>query len=364
MSTPLPPISIEDREHILRHTKSVWRNMAGSRLFITGGTGFYGKWLLEAIAAANDGLNADVRATILSRDSSRFAAEVPHLAARPDFDWLTGEPARFMPPSGGFDYLIDFATPSALEVSAGGTAIVERCLRGTENLLGFAQAAGVHRILFASSGAVYGRQPADLERMPEDFVADPGSVSPYGRLKQRTEARLLASGIDCVIARGFAFIGPYLPLTDKFAAGSFIRNALAGSPIRILGDGSTRRAYLYGADLVVHLLHLLIKGKPGRTYNIGSDEAINLSGLARAIAAAAGTGVAIEIASTHGGFPADSYVPSIERARSELGLPPRLPFDLAMRRSLDWAREASRRPVLPPTTERINSALIGAGSAK
>lgn len=361
MIGPLPPISAEDREHIIRHSESAWRALAGSHLFITGGTGFYGKWMLEAIAAANDELGAGVSATILSRDPARFAAEVPHLAARTEFEWVAGEPARFAPPSGAFDYLIDFATPSALEVGAGGTAIIDHCLRGTESLLGFAKAAGVHRIVYASSGAVYGRQPPDLERMPEGFVPDPATVTPYGQLKQCTEALLLASGVDCVIARGFAFIGPYLPLTDKFAAGSFIRDALAGGPIRIFGDGSTRRAYLYGADLVVHLLHLLVKGRPGKTYNIGSEESIVLSGLASAIATAAGNEVAIEIASTFLSSPANTYVPSIERARSELGLPMPIPLDLAIRRSLDWALEASSKSALPSTAAQLNGTATSEG---
>jgi dTDP-glucose 4,6-dehydratase len=336
----LPPILPEDREHIVRHSAPAWRDLAGSRFFITGGTGFYGKWMLEAIAAANDELGAGVRATVLSRDPARFAAEVPHLAARPELEWLSGEPARFAPPSGAFDCLIDFATPSAVEVGAGGTAIIDGCLRGTENLLAFAQASGMRRIFYASSGAVYGRQPAELERIPEDFVDDPASVSPYGRLKQRTEARLLASGIDCVISRGFAFIGPYLPLTDKFAAGSFIRDALAGGPIRIHGDGSPVRSYLYAADLAVWMSVMLAHGKPGLAYNLGSDHGVTLARLATAIAAAASPPSEVVLGGS-AGVGALRYLPDTSRARHELGLAAIIDFDAAVSRSVAAARRIS-----------------------
>lgn len=362
MIHPLPPIPPADREHILAHAAKYLRDLAGKRLFITGATGFYGKWLLESLAAANDELATNIRATLLSRDPAQFAAELPHLARRSEFEWITGDSVDFTFPAGDFDFLLDFATPSAADVAAGGATVVEHCLRGSNRLLGIARASGVQRILYASSGAVYGSQPPDVERLAEDFMPDPARVSAYGQLKRRTEAMLLASGCDCVIARGFAFIGPYLPLTDKFAAGSFLRDALAGGPIRILGDGLTRRAYLYGADLVINLLGLLVKGRPGCPYNIGSDEAIELSGLARAIAVAAGRGVAVEIGSARGSSPANSYVPSIERARSELGLSPRIPLDLALRRSVDWARDAFRAPAPPSMAARIGGTPIGVGS--
>lgn len=275
----------------------------------------------------------NIRATLLSRDPTRFRAEVPHLGMRPEFDWIVGEPAGFECPAGHFDYLIDFATPSAAEVGAGGTAILERCLQGTANLIGFAKAAGVRRVLYASSGAVYGRQPADVERLAEGFAADPATVSPYGRLKQRSEALLLGSGLDCVIARGFAFIGPYLPLTDKFAAGSFLRDALAGGPIRIHGDGSPLRSYLYGADLAVWLVALLVRGRSGRAYNIGSDHAVSLHDLATRIAATLPRPCAV----VAGGTPvvgAERYVPDIGLAHAELGLGVAIGLDAAVARSV------------------------------
>ncbi len=317
--------------------------LAGTRLFITGGTGFYGKWLLEGIVAANDTLGANIRATLLSRDPARFKAEVPHLGLRPEFEWVIGEPAGFAAPAGNFDYLIDFATPSAAEVGAGGTAIVERCLQGSTDLIGFAKAAGVRRVLYASSGAVYGRQPANVERLAEDFVADPATVSPYGRLKQRSEALLLESGLDCVIARGFAFVGPYLPLTDKFAAGSFLRDALAGGPIRIQGNGLPVRSYMYAADLIIWLLNLLMKGKPRSAYNVGSDQDITLSELAGLIGTTT-SGIGVRVAKTPSSESTDRYIPSINKAKQELGLNVEIPLAIALGRALEWAKQNTVEP--------------------
>lgn len=321
----------------------LWPLLAGTRLFITGATGFYGKWLLEAIIAANDALGTRIRATLLSRNPARFKAEVPHLGLRPEFEWIVGEPTEFEFPTGGFDYLIDFATPSAAEVGAGGTAIVERCLQGSANLIRFAKATGVRRVLYASSGAVYGSQPADVEQLTEDYAADPATVSPYGRLKLRSEALLLESGLDCVITRGFAFIGPYLPLTDKFAAGSFLRDATMGNPVHVRGGACKVRSYLYAADLAIWLLTLLANGDDGLVINVGSDQPLTLIALANAIAKRyAGTTV-IESEVTA----PDRYVPSIEKARAEYHLHPLLPIEISIDRTCAWLPQIQRCGLKP-----------------
>lgn len=317
----------------------MWRDLSNANFLITGGTGFYGKWLLESIAAANDLLGTQARATILSRDPARISREAPHLAARREFSWLVGDTAEFSFPDGSFDYVLHCATASAAEVGAGGTAAIRHTLRGTERVLQFARSRDVKRLLFASSGAAYGRQPAELSHIPEDYSGVPNPTDPgaaYGEMKRNEESLCMSSGLDCIITRGFAFLGPYLPLTDKFAAGSFIRQALAGGPIRIHGDGSPVRSYLYAADLVIWLLTLLLKGQPSHPYNVGSDQAISLAELAQDIAATSGTVAEIAMTPTQG--PAERYVPEIRRARIELGLDVFIPLPQGLSRTIDWAR--------------------------
>ncbi len=226
----------------------LWRELAGSRIFITGGTGFFGKWILESIAAANDQLDANVRATILTRNPARLQCRgtSPRRCGRSSTGSLATRPA-LRSRHGHFDYIFHFATASAAEVGAGDTAPMTATLLGTERVLQFARASGAHRMLFASSGAVYGRQPPELSHIPEDYrggpdLADPASA--YGEMKRLCEVMCIsATGVDCVIARGFSFIGPYLPLTDKFAAGSFIRDALG----RRAYPDSRRRQARYAA---------------------------------------------------------------------------------------------------------------------
>ena len=240
-------------------------------------------------------------------------------------------------PEGRFDYVFHFATASAAEVGAGDTALMIATLAGTARLLQFARQSGARRLLLASSGAVYGRQPPELSHIPEDYAGAPSlndPMSAYGEIKRMSELMCLATtDVECVIARGFASLGPYLPLSGKFAAGSFIRDALAGGPIVLEGDGRALRSYLHAADLTIWLLAILVRGKPRRAYNVGSDAAVSTAELAKRIAACMSANMRIEVRGRPDDKPESRYLPDISRARTELGLTPHYDLDQSIART-------------------------------
>ncbi|MCF8177630.1 MAG: NAD(P)-dependent oxidoreductase, partial [Sulfuritalea sp.] len=340
LNPPSPPLPATDLEHILAHTAPLWRELAGSRLFITGGTGFFGIWLLESIAAANDAMKVGVGATVLSRDPQRFLDKMPHLAVKPYFHWLSGNTEDFIFLSEKFDYIVHFATPSAAQVGSSDAELTMSTLLSMQRVLQFARHSQAKRLLLASSGAVYGSQPGELGRLPETCVGapDPGNPeSAYGEIKRMSELlATLTPEVNTVVARGFSFIGPHLPLTSKFAAGSFMRDALAGGPIRIRGKGKQMRSYLHAADLVVWLLTMLVRGRKGRTYNVGSDVLTSILDLARIIADASEHPIEILLGDEIEDNASSYYVPDTSRARNELGLKVEIDLRAAIVRTFAW----------------------------
>jgi nucleoside-diphosphate-sugar epimerase len=339
-----------DLEHILAHTQGLWDEFRSRRLFITGGTGFFGRWLLESLLWANEQLGLGASAVVLTRNPDAFARKAPFLAAHPALQFHQGDVCSFPFPTGPFAAVVHAATESSTTLNVDDPlAMLDTTVQGTRRLLDFALQCGAKQVLLTSSGAVYGQQPPDLTHLPEDYrgAPDPADVrSAYGLGKRVAEYLCTVyhrrHGLETKVARCFAFVGPFLPLDVHFAVGNFLRDGLRGGPIQVGGDGTPYRSYLHAADLMIWLLTILLRGAPARPYNVGSDAAINIADLARLVARLFNTDVRIAKTPTPG-QPAERYVPSTERARTELGLTTLIPLEDALRRTAAW-----HRATLPP----------------
>lgn len=335
-----------DLDHVRVHTADLWRELNGKRLFITGGTGFFGIWLLESLIDARERLGLNLRATVLSRFPEDFLARYPRFQAVNAIDWLRGDVCDFEFPREPYACIIHLATEThASKVRTSALDTFDTIVRGTRRVLDFAVQTAAEQVLLTSSGAVYGLPPTGITHVAEDFSGAPDSTNPesvYGEGKRAAE--LLAAlyrdsfGLSVKIARCFAFVGPYLPLDKHFAIGNFLNDALHGRDIEILGDGTPHRSYMHTADLIVWLLTILLRGAPMRPYNVGSDQSLSIAELARLVAELSPSGKpAVHIAKLpESGKPPKYYVPEISRARSELGLEIRIPLEQAISRTFEW----------------------------
>lgn len=152
-----------DLEHVLEHTRELWDELRGERIFITGGTGFFGCWLLESLLWANDRLNLDCRATVLTRAPELFRKKTPHLAEHQAISLLRGDVRSFDFPPGRYSHIIHAATESSAKLNAENPLLMlETIVEGTRHTLDFAKSCRAENFLLTSSGAVYGRQPAEM----------------------------------------------------------------------------------------------------------------------------------------------------------------------------------------------------------
>lgn len=344
---PLPPLFEEDLQHIYFHTAGIWEEARGKSFFITGGTGFFGIWLLESFVYINDLLDLGARATILSRDPGAFLKKAPHLGNQPSIELIQGDIRDFDFPAGEFDYLIHAATEASAKLNHESPhEMLDSIITGMRRVLDFASAANVQKFLFTSSGAVYGPQPPIVTHVPESYLGaldSLSSVSAYGEGKRVAElmAAIHAKQNDCEmkIARCWAFVGPHLPLDAHFAIGNFIRDGMEGKAIKINGDGTPCRSYLYAADLTIWLWTILFKGKALRPYNVGSPESYSIFAIAELVREVIGASFPTEVS-----LPRDSdkspsrYIPYVERAKEELGLVPCISLKESIAKTYQWHR--------------------------
>ena len=299
------PLS-SDLDHVLAHTEGLWEELRGQRIFMTGGTGFFGCWLLESFAWANDKLGLDASVLVLTRDPDAFRRKAPHLATRPDIEFLVGDVRTFRFPEGRFSHVIHAAIPE------------------TKRALELARRSGVKKFLLTSSGAVYEKP-----------------LSTYGAEKLKAEqlCSLYAQqcSIETKIARCFAFVGPYLPLDANFAVGNFIGDAMSGRPIQVKEDGTPYRSYLYAADLAIWLWTILFRGETGCPYNVGSAGPLTIAELAEMVAHISYPRVPVAIAKTPpAGQPAKCYIPDVRQTETALNLHEWVSLAEGIRRTIRW----------------------------
>lgn len=346
--SPFLPLSKDDLDHVLRVVGPFWRELDGARLFLTGGTGFIGTWLLETYLAAREAFDLDSSVVVLTRSIRSFAAKSPHLAHHPAVAFREEDLLSFRFPEGEFPFVIHAATEASAKVNAERPLeMFDTIVSGTRRALDFAASAGTRRFLLTSSGAVYGIQPPEISHIDEAYAGAPSSTdarSAYGEGKRAAELLCTMYPFDSLIARCFAFVGPHLPLDRHFAIGNFIADALADGTIRIRGDGTPARSYLYAADLASWLWLILFRGVRMRPYNVGSENAVSVLQTAQHVIAAAGTQQEITVARSPDPTRApERYVPSTRRAREELGLEETIGLDDAIGRTIAWHRGRESR---------------------
>jgi dTDP-glucose 4,6-dehydratase len=351
-------LAVSDLHYVLAGAADAVAALRGQRLLVTGGAGFFGTWLVESVAFANReiGLGCDVTALVLPRERSLVAARYPDGLPGVRFvdaDILTVEMellARELGRAPAFDAVVHAAIyVDAATIAQNPMPTFDTAVGGTRRVLDLARASGARRFLFVSSGAVYGAQPPDLPEIPEDFRGAPDCASAdavYAQGKRAGETMCACYhrelGLETVIARCFAFVGPHLPLDKHFAIGNFLRDALSGGPVVLRGDGTPVRSYMHAADLTAWLLALLTRGAPGRAYNVGASRALSIADVARVVAAAVGPRVGVDVRGTPTpGIMPSRYVPSIRRAYDELGLREGLSLSESVERTVTWLRATS-----------------------
>ena len=340
------PFSAPHLERLL----TAFERINGSRILLTGGTGFVGKWMLQTAKIAQANSQSKIELVIPTRRLSARHVQDAIAIGCPNVSWVEGDFLTNAPDIGHVDMIIHTATPASAQLNAENPAEMLRI--NVEAMKSVLKYAGNNQpLLFTSSGAVYGTQPQTVSHIPEGTVQpNPPArqLNAYAQGKQIAEQLCREAGdigqCSPIIARLFAFGGEYLPRDTHFAIGNFIQNALDRQPIAIQGDGRARRSYLYGADMATWLWRALTHDENEEPLHIGSEHSVSILELAQTVAKVSGEVL--------------SYVPEITVAKAIDPSEPvhqYVPANLRARQTLQVAEWASlediiRRTILHATT--------------
>ena len=295
-------------------------------LLIVGGSGFFGKSILDAFQRGLLKQWSIEKIIVVSRNANKLTSTNPELindnVELLDVDITSVDVLPFA------DYVIHAAASSdASRYTSQSDIEKKNIIQGTLNYCRLA--TRFHKdsmIVFTSSGAVYGYQPEYVKYLTEDMAF--GDIEnldevkkSYAYAKRDSEfsmQELGRVGLNVSIARCFSFIGKYLPKDQHFAIGNFIADGIAGRDINIKADRKVYRSYMYADDLVRWLMTLAENANPKcPIYNVASDEEVEIKELADIVANIFNVGVqSLENNATH----IDRYIPSVGKANNELGL--------------------------------------------
>jgi nucleoside-diphosphate-sugar epimerase len=292
------------------------------RLLIVGGTGFFGKSILDSLKKGFLASHNIEKVLIGARNIDRFKANFPELMEpRIELIKLDITSVQELP-------YADIVIHAAASTDAGDYLInpdgeKRNIEQSTTNYCQLAQRYHkTSKIVYCSSGAVYGQQAADVEFISEEFAfKDVSEMVDYKRDyalgKRASEVaiqKLGLEGLNVTIARCFSFYGKYLPRDQHFAYGNFIGAAERGEAIEVRANHRVVRSYMHADDLADSLMKVALQSSPQcPIFNVGSDEAIELRDLANQIGQQ--YNVPVKVAPIIDSK-IDRYVPNIDKLKS------------------------------------------------
>jgi dTDP-glucose 4,6-dehydratase len=314
-------------------------------LLIIGGSGFFGKSILDCFHRGMLNYWSINKIKIMARDPHRLVKEAPSLI-NSDIELIPADISNinYLPNA---DYVIHAAASSNAQNYIN-SPIQERVniIAAVSNYCKLAKSFHQKaKILYVSSGAVYGKQPPDIENIDENYsYSDSINVEKnkqdYTYAKRDSEKEIIAlglSGLNVSIARCFAFLGPWLPLDQHFAIGNFINDGLNCRSINVQTKHKVYRSYMYADDLVEWLMTIAEKSSTSSpVYNVGSDQSILIDELAQKISTIFGQNAPMY---SHESDYIDRYVPNIDKAKSELNLKNKYHLDDAIRLTIKLLKQ-------------------------
>jgi UDP-glucuronate decarboxylase len=321
--------------------------LVNSNVVLTGGTGFVGKWIVGSWIAGCRLLGGKGRLLVASRDPTSILKAFPELSSSNRIEFVASD-IRSLEIDRSFrpNILIHGATAASEKLNVDHPIeMIDVIVTGTRRAMQVARHCGVSKVVYLSSGAVYGHESIGVESFIENQKSAPDITNrrnAYHEAKRLAELLVLIEseeiGLEAVSLRMFAFLAPFLPQNSHFAAGVFLHQALRGQDITISSGGGSVRSYQYGVDLARFIICAASRQLKHPTYNIGSEEAVSILDLAKLVRDLVSPNSDVVIAGYDSVDNLSFYVPNIRRAVTEFGIENFFDLATAVERTARWGK--------------------------
>jgi|APSaa5957512535_1039671.scaffolds.fasta_scaffold45834_2 nucleoside-diphosphate-sugar epimerase len=323
------------------------KKLKGQSIFISGASGFMGKWVIEIINYLNE--NYDFNTCVFAHASSvTDEAEIyPSIYNNDLIVLIDGDIKNITEIDPFVSYVLHLASsPDNRVYSSDPIKGVKDIIKGTEKILAASfRLENLLNFTLLSSGMVYGPIPFTKDYIAEDsfFGFDSSSLSSfYPEAKRISESFVQAYRaqykMPVTIFRPFAFIGPYQHIDRPWAINNFIRDGLRGEPIRIIGDEDTVRSYMYPSEMALWVLLGMLNQSGDNIFNLGSSDGKSIRQIAEKVEKSFGGNIGLSVNLPPNSSLKSKFVPSVEKFEQLFNLKLKINTEEAIKKTIEWHR--------------------------
>ena len=334
-------------------------------VLITGGAGFIGSHLAEALLAA------DYNVSVIDDLTTGAVANISHLRHNPRFKLSIGSVTNetmLAQLVDECDVVIHLAAAVGVElIVRSPVRTIETNVGGTEIVLKWAAKKG-KRVMIASTSEVYGKSTQIPFRENADLVLGPSHLGRWSYACSKLLDEFLAlgyyreQGLPVTILRFFNTVGPRQIGRYGMVVPRFVRAALQGKPLQVYGDGQQSRCFTYVGDAVRAVMSLIDEPAAiGEVFNVGNPEEVTIEALAHRVVALTGSASPVTYLSYEEAYEAGfedmrRRVPAIDKLSQLTGYQPQMKLDGILKAVIEYERTKLEPAVLAPS--ELQPALV------